>query len=446
MPEIPLTTEQLLLIVAIISMLGFILLVVLLVRLNKLEGQDQNIRDEFDRARSEQAEQAKRQREELAESSKRASDSLIPTIQAFGKLQETSTSNLENRVKTLVETNEKRLNELQKSMAEQLLQLRSTMEQQIEKLSDKNQKKLDEMRQVVDEKLQSTLNKRLGESFKLVSERLEAVQKGLGEMQHLATGVGDLKRVLTNVKSRGTWGEYQLMDLIEQVLTPSQYDTNVKPHPDSTKSVECAIKLPGQDSADDIWLPIDSKFPTESYQRVVDASDSGDSELVKLAVAELLRAIEGFAKDISGKYISPPHTTDFAIMFLPTEGLYTEVIRNPNIVEKLQLKYRIVVAGPTTLTAILNSLRMGFRTLAIEKRSSEVWQILAAVKMEFGKFGEVLDKVKKQLNTASKTLETTGTRSRAIERKLRDVEELPDANSSSLLNLDKITGIDEQQE
>ena len=291
------------------------------------------------------------------------------------------------------------------------------------------------MRTTVDEKLQSTLEKRLGESFKLVSERLEAVQRGLGDMQTLAAGVGDLKRVLTNVKTRGTWGEYQLGDILEQILTPDQYEKNVQPKPSSKEVVEYAVKLPGRDSASQVWLPIDAKFPQEDYQRLLEAAEAADDEGVESSTAKLVRAVQQSAKDISQRYLEPPYTTDFAILFLPTEGLYAEVLRQPGMIENLQQNYRVVVAGPTTLSAILNSLRMGFRTLAIEKRSSEVWEVLAAVKTEFGKFGDVLKKVKKQLDTASRTIDDTGTRTRVMERALRGVETLPTDQATELLGL-----------
>ncbi|MCK5119560.1 MAG: DNA recombination protein RmuC, partial [Candidatus Latescibacteria bacterium] len=260
---------------------------------------------------------------------------------------------------------------------------------------------------------------------------------GLGEMRTLAAGVGDLKKVLSNVKTRGTLGEIQLGVILEEILIPGQYDTNVQIKEDSRENVEYAVKLPGPDDAADrcVWLPIDSKFPQEDYQRLVDASDQGDSEGVKTATASLVRTVKTSAKDVHDKYLDPPNTTDFAIMFLPTEGLYAEVLRQPGLVDELMRVNRIVVAGPTTLAAILSSLRMGFRTLAIEKRSSEVWQVLAAVKTEFGKFGDVLEKLKSQLNTATRTVELTGVRTRAMERKLRQVERLPDADSEQLLEL-----------
>jgi DNA recombination protein RmuC len=293
------------------------------------------------------------------------------------------------------------------------------------------------MRAVVDEKLQSTLERRLGESFKLVGDRLEAVQQGLGEMRSLASGVGDLKKVLTNVKTRGTWGEVQLGALLEQILTPEQFDRNVKPHPDSRDVVEFAIRLPGPSDDPDrcVWLPIDSKFPQEDYVRLVEASDNGDVAAVQQAQSALLRSIQESAKDVSTKYLNPPLTTDFAILFLPTEGLYAEALRHTGLVERLQREHRIVVAGPTTLAAVLNSLRVGFRTLAIERRSSEVWKVLGAVKHEFGKFGEVLQKVKRQLESAGRTIDETGVRTRAMERRLRSVEELPAEAATEMLDL-----------
>jgi DNA recombination protein RmuC len=298
---------------------------------------------------------------------------------------------------------------------------------QIKELQEGNEKKLDEMRHVVDEKLQGALERRLGESFKLVSDRLEAVQRGLGEMQSLAVGVGDLKRVLTNVKTRGVFGEVQLGAILEQVLTPDQYGRNVRPRPDSRETVEFAVRLPGSDASrhEHIWLPIDSKFPQEDYGRLLSAVEAADADAVASASAGLARAIRLSAQEIRQKYVCPPHTTDFAILFVPTEGLYAELLRQAGLVESLQQDQRIVVAGPTTLAALLNTLRIGFRTLAIERRASEVWQVLAAVKGEFAKFGDVLDRVKKQLQTASNTIEETGVRTRAITRQLREVEELP---------------------
>lgn len=420
--------ENFILIVAIISVVNLLLLLYILKRITSSKGTAEAdlVREEFRVSRQENADDAKRLREEISASQKTASETLVTSIRELGKLQKENLDDIEKRIKSIETSNEARLQKLTE-----------TIEQQIKSLQESNEKKLDQMRVTVDEKLHNTLEKRLGESFKLVSERLEAVQRGLGEMQTLTTGVGDLKRMLTNVKARGTWGEFQLGDILDQILTPEQFEKNVKPRVDSNEIVEFAIRLPGQgDSTDTIWLPIDSKFPQEDYQRLIDAAEVADTDGVERSTAALLKAIEQSAKDISAKYIEPPHTTDFAIMFLPTEGLYSEVLRQPGIVEKLQQDHRVVVAGPTTLAAILNSLRMGFRTLAIEKRSSEVWTILSAVKTEFGKFGDILAKVKKQLETATNTIDKTGVRTRAMERKLKDVEKLPSQEALSLLDID----------
>ena len=318
-----------------------------------------------------------------------------------------------------------------------LERVRGTLDQRVRELQEGNERKLDEMRRTVDEKLHDTLEKRLGESFKLVSDRLDTVHKGLGEMQHLATGVGDLKRVLTNVKARGTWAEVQLGAILEQVLTPEQYGKNVCIRTDTAERVEFAVRLPGplDDPGTCVWLPIDSKFPQEDWLRLQDASDQGDVAAVQAASDALIRTVRGSAKEIHDKYVHPPASTDFAIMFLATEGLFAEVLRHPSVVSDLQLQYRVVVAGPTTLAAILTSLRMGFQTLVVEQRAAEVWRVLGAVKTEFGKFGDVLDKVQRQLNTASRTIEETGQRSRAMEKKLRSAERLPEAEAALVLEL-----------
>jgi DNA recombination protein RmuC len=315
--------------------------------------------------------------------------------------------------------------------------VRATLDQRVRELQEGNERKLDEMRRTVDEKLHDTLEKRLGESFKLVSDRLDTVHKGLGEMQQLATGVGDLKRVLTNVKARGTWAEVQLGAILEQVLTPEQYGKNVCIRPETAERVEFAVRLPGplDDPATCVWLPIDSKFPQEDWLRLQDASDQGDVAAVQAASDALIRTVRGSAKEIHDKYVHPPASTDFAIMFLATEGLFAEVLRHPSVVSDLQQQYRVVVAGPTTLAAILTSLRMGFQTLVVEQRAAEVWRVLGAVKTEFGKFGDVLDKVQRQLTTASRTIEETGQRSRAMEKKLRSAERLPEAEAAMVLEL-----------
>lgn len=331
-----------------------------------------------------------------------------------------------------------RLREMTDRNTQTLGELRSTLETQLKSLQADNAQKLEKMRETVDEKLQSTLEARLGQSFKLVSERLEAVQRGLGEMQTLAAGVGDLKRVLTNVKDRGGWGEIQLENLLEQVLTADQFARSVKVRPGSNEAVDFAIRLPGQqDGGTPVWLPIDAKFPREDYERLLDAQERGDVEAMRVATLQLERAIKIQGKSINDKYIAPPHTTDFAVLFLATEGLYAEAVRRPGLVDSLQRDHRIVIAGPTTLAALLNSLQMGFRTLAIEKRSSEVWQLLGAVKSEFGKFATVLESADKQLNTVQKSLKQAGTRTRAIERKLKGVESLPGSDTQqNLLDAD----------
>lgn len=304
-------------------------------------------------------------------------------------------------------------------------QLRSVLNERLSAIQADNTAKLEEMRRTVDEKLHATLEHRLGQSFQLVSDRLEQVQRGLGEMQALAVGVGDLKRVLSNVKTRGTWGEVQLGAIIEQILTPEQYGTNVATRPASGERVEFALKLPGRQDDQPVWLPIDAKFPLEDYQRLLDAHESADEEGIKTFAKALEDRVRAEAKNIRDKYVYPPYTTDFAILYLPTEGLFAEVLRRPGLSEAMQRDYRVVIAGPTNLAAILNSLQMGFKTLAIEKRSSEVWTLLGAVKTEFGKFGEVVAATQKKLEAATNQFSEVGVRTRAIQRRLRNVEELP---------------------
>lgn len=341
-----------------------------------------------------------------------------------------------------------RLNELTQRNEQRIGEMRATLDAQLQRLQADNAAKLDQMRATVDEKLQTTLNTRLDASFKLVSERLEQVQRGLGEMQQLATGVGDLKRVLTNVKDRGGWGEVQLENILEHTLTAEQYGRAVRVKPDSGEAVDFAIRLPGR-GADDtvVWLPVDAKFPREDYERLIDAQEKGDVDAVKASAAQLERAIRVQAKSICEKYVCPPHTTDFAVMFLPTEGLYAEVIRRAGLVDLLQREHRIVVAGPTTFTALLNSLQMGFRTLAIEQRSSEVWQVLGAVKSEFGKFAGILEKAEKQISTVGKSLGEASRKTRTIERRLRGVESLPGPDAQALLGdaLDDTSGDEDDQ-
>jgi DNA recombination protein RmuC len=331
----------------------------------------------------------------------------------------------------------RQLQDMSEANARRLAEIRTTLDSQLQQLQVSNAAKLDEMRATVDEKLQSTLQTRLGESFKQVADRLEQVHKGLGEMQSLAQGVGDLKHLLSNVKTRGMFGEAQLASLLEQVLAPDQYATQVATRPGSRHVVDFAIRLPGRgDDGEPCWLPIDAKFPNEDYERLLDAQQRADAEGVELAARGLEQRIKLEAKSMAEKYVEPPHTTDFAILFLPTEGLYAEVLRRPGLMEVLQREYRVTLAGPTTLMAMLNSLQMGFRTLALEKRSSEVWQVLGAVKTEFGKFGDVLAKVKTQTQTVLNSLESAEVRSRAMGRALRSVEALPTDQAQALLPTD----------
>ncbi len=366
----------------------------------RIDGFAQTQTAQFSALRSENADA----RAKLEEAQKLAFDS-------FALNQAQRLSAIELVIKDLHELNEKRGKEIAESLVTNL-----------DKLREENSAKLEVMRQTVDEKLQGTLEKRLGESFKLVSDRLEAVHQGLGEMQTLATGVGDLKRVLTNVKSRGTWGEVQLEALLSDMLTPEQFDKNVKINPNSGETVEFAIRFPGKADNRPVYIAIDSKFPIEDYERLVTAQESGTSEDIEQAGKALEKAIKIEAKRINDKYICVPYSTDFAIMYLPTEGLFAEVIRRPILAQEIQSKFKIMISGPTTLAATLNSLRMGFQTLAIEKRSSEVWEILGAAKAEFARYGGVWDKLKKQLETAQNTVEEAGKRTRAIERNLRTVE------------------------
>jgi DNA recombination protein RmuC len=331
------------------------------------------------------------------------------------------------------------LTRLTESNAQRMEEVRLTLETKIRDLQTDNGARLEEMRRTVDEKLHATLEHRLGESFKLVSDRLEKVHHGLGEMQQLAIGVGDLKRVLTNVKTRGTWGEVQLSMLLEQMLTPDQYAKNVETIPGTGARVEFAIRLPGQDQHGvPMWLPIDAKFPKEQYERLAEAADRADAEGVATAGRELERAVRIEAKTIAEKYLSPPLTTDFAILFLPTEGLYAEVMRRPGLADDLQRLHRVTIAGPSTLSALLNSLQMGFRTLALEKRSSEVWQVLGAVKTEFTKFGDVLAATRLTLEKAARNIDQAETRSRQMARKLKSVEALPSEAAQRLLGADSL--------
>ncbi|HEX2530062.1 MAG TPA: DNA recombination protein RmuC, partial [Burkholderiaceae bacterium] len=346
-------------------------------------------------------------------------------------------------LKRFADTLNQTLSALAESNAQRMAEIRATLETKIRDLQADNGARLEEMRRTVDEKLHATLEQRLGESFKLVSDRLEKVHQGLGEMQQLAVGVGDLKRMLTNVKTRGTWGEVQLEMLLEQVLTPDQYAKNVETVPGSGERVEFAIKLPGQDEGRPVWMPIDAKFPKEQYERLVEAAEHADVDGVALAGRELERVVRLEARTIAEKYLSPPLTTDFAILFLPTEGLYAEVMRRPGLADEMQRTCRVSIAGPSTLSALLNSLQMGFRTLALEKRSSEVWQVLGAVKTEFGKFGDVLAATKNTLERAAKNIEQAETRSRQMARKLKSVEALPSDAAQLLLGTELSGAVDD---
>ena len=354
-------------------------------------------------------------------------DAQVQALARFNDAQESALKRLSDgmteQLRTLSEANDRRLTEV-----------RLTVEQRLQSLQADNEKKLEQMRQTVDEKLHATLEQRLGESFKQVADRLEQVHKGLGEMQRLASDVGSLNRVLSNVKTRGIFGEVQLAGLLDQVFTPEQYGVNVETVPGSGARVEFAIRLPGQGDAEQpLWLPIDAKFPREDHERLLDAQERADAPAVEAAARAIEQRLRFEAKSIREKYIAPPHTADFAILFVPTEGLYAEALRRPGLVEALQREHRVMLAGPTTLLATLNSLQMGFRTLALEKRSTEVWQVLGAVKTEFAKFGDVLAKTKKKLEEAGNTISSIETRTRVMGKALRDVEALPDTQAQSLL-------------
>ncbi|MCP4625734.1 MAG: DNA recombination protein RmuC [bacterium] len=395
---------------------------------NQQERLEHTVKDEIFRNRQETATSARRARQELGNTLKHSSDSIQRHLLDNFRLQRGQLDSFSKQLVAVAKLNE-----------EKIEAMRQTMITQLRTLQEDNTHKLDQMRATVDEKLQSTLEKRLGESFMQVSERLEQVYKGLGEMRSLASGVGDLKKVLTNVKTRGTWGEIRLSHILEQILTPDQYDTNVATKKNSNDRVEFAIKLPGQtaDKNEVVWMPIDSKFPQEDYQRLLDAQEAADKEQADKSTRSLEMRIKAEAKFIKEKYLDPPHTTDFGLLFLPVEGLYAEVLRRPGLCDNLQREYRIVVAGPTTLAALLNSLQLGFRTLAIEKRSSEVWELLGVVKTEFGKFGDVLAKTKKKLQEASHTIDKAEVRTRAIERKLQKVQEVPATDPVDLTDGDQ---------
>jgi len=387
-----------------------------------LERGNRELREDIGRVRRDLGEIGREQRIELSTTLNSLSQTLALQMSTIAQVQNGMTETFATQLRGLTEANEGRLGEI-----------RNTLEQRLRDLQTENERRLEEMRRTVDERLHATLEQRLGESFRLVSDRLEQVHRGLGEMQTLAAGVGDLKRVLTNVKTRGTWGEVQLAALLEQMLVPDQYAKNIATRPGSAERVEYAVRLPGKADGDPVWLPIDAKFPAEDYERLVAAQDRADSGAVEDSARALETRIRAEAKSIRDKYLEPPHTTDFALMFLPTEGLYAEVLRRPGVADQLQREFRVVIAGPTTLTAILNSLQMGFRTLAIERRSSEVQSLLGAVKTEFGKFGEVLATTRRQLETVASSIGKAETRTRAIERKLRGVEALPSDQAQAML-------------
>lgn len=452
------------------------------------ERLERTVREEVGRQRAEAAEQARAQREELSGTLKGVADSMVRSVGEISTAQRHQLEAFAGQLAKLVQTSQTDANQLReamtlglkafndsllKSLAEATAQQSRQWEAfaaQLAKLTDTNEKKLgelrvaleaklgqiqadnaaklDEMRRTVDEKLQGTLERRLGESFKLVSERLELVHKGLGEMHSLASGVGDLKKVLTNVKTRGTWGEFQLASLLEQLLTPDQYATHVATKHGSNERVEFALKLPGRDEGDgqEVWLPIDAKFPKEDYERLIEAAERADPEAVEEAGRQLELRIRGEARSIRDKYLDPPHTTDFAILFLPTEGLYAEALRRPGLADSVQRECRVVLAGPTTLAALLNALQMGFRTLAIQRRSSEVWTVLGAVKTEFSKFGDVIGKVQKKLQEASHVIDDAARKSRSIERRLRTVQELPAEKAAALLGQPETAQLELEEE
>jgi DNA recombination protein RmuC len=387
-----------------------------------LERLERELREELARGRREDAEESRRDREERALSADRLGQAVSGQIVQLGALQGER-----------LEGFARELNRFSLGLDERFERLKIAVEGRLTAMQADNAKKLDEMRQTVDEKLHATLEQRLGESFKLVSDRLEQVHRGLGEMQTLAAGVGDLKRVLVNVKTRGTWGEVQLGSLLDQILTTDQFAANVATRPDSGERVDYAIRLPGREGGATVWLPIDAKFPIEDYQRLLEAQERGEPAAVEEAARALENRLKLEARSIREKYVAPPHTTDFALLYLPIEGLYAEALRRPGLAEALQRDWRVNLAGPTTLAAMLNSLQMGFRTLAIEQRSAEVWAVLGAVKTEFGKFGEALAHTRKKLDEASNSIGKAETRTRVLSRRLRDVEALPAVDSERLL-------------
>lgn len=399
-------------------------------RLERLEGTlssglerlERELREEFSRSRRAEAEEAALDREERANSSALLMQTLTTQLTQQAGLQGERLDAFGRELKLFSQ-----------GLDERFERLRGAVELRLSAIQDDNAKKLEEMRRTVDEKLHATLEQRLGESFKQVSDRLEQVHRGLGEMQSLAAGVGDLKRVLTNVKTRGTWGEVQLGALLEQILSADQFSANVATRPGSNERVDFAIRLPGKEDGMPVWLPLDAKYPVEDYLRLLEAQERADAVAVEEAARAIELRLKSEAKSIHEKYIAPPHTTDFAILYLPIEGLYAEALRRPGLAEVLQRDYRVSFAGPTTLAAMLNSLQMGFRTLAIEQRSAEVWSVLGAVKTEFGKFGEALAHTRKKLEEAGNSIGKAETRSRMLTRKLREVEALPAPEAERLI-------------
>jgi len=384
---------------------------------------DRLTRDEFQRGRDEAGTSARSLREEMLSTLVSLGETIRGSIAQLGDAQNERLALVTQNLQSVIQGNETRQDSL-----------RLAVENRLEQIRTENSEKLESIRQTVDEKLQGTLEQRLGASFKIVSEQLEAVHRSVGEMQSLAAGVGDLKRVLSNVKTRGTWGEVSLANLLEQFLAREQYQTNVEIRPGSNQRVEFAVRLPGGEDAA-VWLPIDAKFPVEDYERLVDAAERGDSEAVEAATRALEVRIKASAREIRDKYVVPPYSTDFGIMFLPTEGLFAEVIRRPGLSDALQRECRVIVTGPTTLAAVLTSLRMGFRSLAIQKRSGEVWRVLGAVKTEFAKFETVLEKISRKLHEAQSAVDEAAPRRRAMNRKLREVEELPEIDAARLIQI-----------
>lgn len=422
--------ESLLIILTVLVIGVIVLLIVLLTRSSNtklLQIENQLTSFEKNQERTERAlkEEIAQNREESANNSKQLREEIVNSMTKIANLQRDQLDIFSKQLTTLTQTNEQKMDKM-----------RETVEERLKSLQEDNTKKLDQMRETVDEKLHATLEHRLGESFKLVSERLELVHKGLGEMRSLAVGVGDLKKVLSNIRTRGVLGEIQLENLLEQLFTPDQYAKNVVTKRGSNERVEFAVKLPGRDEKGNnvVWLPIDAKFPKEDYERLIEAHEQSDLTLIKNIRRQLEVRVENSAEDINDKYLDPPNTTDFGIMFLPFEGLYAEVLRIPGLFDTLQREYRVIIAGPTTMSAILNGLQMGFRTLAIERRSSEVWALLGAVKTEFSKFGTLLEKTHKKLQEVSNTIEDAARKSRTIERKLKDVQELPSPQAVTLLS------------